>query len=375
MSEQNLIDPKKFAEQIPEDCSIKHKHLSKEGFATALWKLLNWAEVSDFRKLNLGMRWCSDEEFLIDKKRFCSVTNTPINTLNCKLKAYQFVQSSPRHNSITFYKCDLFSRSSTPEDLQHIDNRKNPNNDVSSMPRAMFLPLLVSVRYHSQKPSDTSYLKFDSINLWEDIIHRPSVWSCSRSYFIKSAAELFCQPFDEYRRLNVDINPDADPLSGFNAQQTDFLQYISANGLDIITTARQMINYVIPPSEVITLRDFCMFYARFGPDDYLIEKIHQLLCCSKSYGDWFIPDEQIFTEEKSISGSYSNTFANCFIIKGEQKITYHIYNMYNTTTKSGFLIDETGKKFNTWHAVCQCFPMQQQPISYGGNYDSNILYP
>lgn len=381
-----MIEAEKFMEQIPKDISIKYSRSSKVGFATTLWNLLKWAEESDFRKMNLGARWISDEEFLIDKKRFCSVTNTPLNTLNCKLRTYQFVQSQRRQDSFTFYKCDLFHRSSLPEELQQIDLRKNLNEENQVfMPQAMFLPLLVNVRLHTTKPSEISYFKSDSIYLWHEIVGRESIWSVSRSEFINSAAERFCRSFNVFSDTSIQttvstvstvFNMDLDSLNGFNAQQTEFVQYITANGLDINSTARQMIAYVIPAdskaSDIITLRDFCMFFARFGPEDFILEKIHQLLCCSKSYNDWFQPGEQVFDSSKSMSGSYSNTFANCFIIKRAQKLTYHIYNLINASTRSVFLLDETGKKFHTWHAVCECLNvLVQQPISYGAVYDQN----
>lgn len=389
MNELNvLMEPEKFMEQIPKDISIKYSRNSKVGFAETLWNLLEWVEESEFRKMNMGIRWISDDEFLIDKKRFCSVTNTPLNTLNCKLRTFQFVQSQKRHDSFSFYKCDLFRQDSSPEDLQRIDFRKNLNEENQLiMPQAMFLPLLVDVRLHTTKPTEISYFKSDSINLWHEIVGRESLWSINRTEFINSAAELFSRPFIGYfdgplpaalpssiPSTNQAFTVEVDPLGGFNAQQTEFVQYISANGLDFASTARQMISYVIPAgnNDIVTLHDFCMFFARFGPDDFVLEKIHQLLCCSKSYNDWFQPGEQVFDASKPMSGSYSNTFANCFIIKRAQKLTYHIYNLINASTRSGFLIDETGKKFKTWHAVCECLNIPvQQPISYGGGYDQN----
>ena len=408
IGEDLRIQPEEFMHQIPPELTLKHSHSSKTGFATVLWKFLEWAD-NEYRKANLGMAWVSNEEFLIDKKRFCSVTNTPLNTLNCKLRSFQFVQSRRRQNSISFYKCDLFHRNSTPEDLKQIDQRKNPNEDSQNiMPQAMFLPLLVSVRLHTTKPSEISYFKSESVILWQEIIGRQSIWSIDRLEFINSAADRFCQSF----RISPDINTpsslpshsqfqgtsgnffvptsdtngnfpasnalndanssiDTDTLGGFNAQQTEFAQYIAANNLDIEMTARQMISYVLPTKQpVVTLLDFCMFYARFGSEEYVLEKIHQLLCCSKSYGDWFQPGEQVFDNSKSMSGSYSNTFANCFIIKRLQKLTYHIYNLINASTRSGFLIDETGKKFHTWHAVFEPLSVPAQQISYG-LYDQN----
>ena len=104
MNELNvLMEPEKFMEQIPKDISIKYSRNSKVGFAETLWNLLEWVEESEFRKMNMGIRWISDDEFLIDKKRFCSVTNTPLNTLNCKLRTFQFVQSQKRHDSFSFF--------------------------------------------------------------------------------------------------------------------------------------------------------------------------------------------------------------------------------------------------------------------------------
>ena len=213
-----------------------------------------------------------------------------------------------------------------------------------------------SIKIFTQQNGETSKFKSDAIFLWEDITQLHSVWALNINKFINIAAEKFSHSFT---RLG-----STDSFS-FDAQQTQFIQFLKTNNYDIVETSKKMISFVLhlKNPNIITIMDFAAFFAKFGPEDSLLEKIHQLLCCSKSYNDWFRPQEQHFSPMFT-SGSYSNTFSNCFIIKRTQGATYHIYNLPNVSTRSGFLIDETGKTFLNWHAAFESFGIPHQPMGY-----------
>ncbi|OHT00163.1 hypothetical protein TRFO_33240 [Tritrichomonas foetus] len=343
---QIRMDPADFSTLIPKEIRFSRFKNDSDGFATTLWKMLQWAEQEETRKLNLGIGWISGDEFFMDKKRFCLVTKTPINTLNFRLRNCGFIQSQRRLKDNTFWKCDLFQMNSTPLDLHTIDQRKQGNDENHNIiEQALFTPLIDSVLIYPPNPSKISLFKTDVTLLWHEIVGRQTVWAIDRKEFINATADRFCQSFNS-------IPGDQYP---FDTQQTKFAQYLEANNLDKVKTARQMISYVLTQENknYVTLLDFFMFFARFGPEECVLEKIHQLLCCSQAFDDWFRPGKQTFDDSKPMSGSYSNTFANCFIIKWSKNITYHIYNIPNAPTgnQTGFLIDETDKKFQTWHAV------------------------
>ena len=116
--------------------------------------------------------------------------------------------------------------------------------------------------------------------------------------------------------------------------------------------------------DIITLSDFFDFYSHFGPENDIIEKIHKLLRCSYDFGGWFIPKVQKFDYSKSISGSYSNTCSNCFVLKKQRKWTSHIYNLISASSLTGYLIDESDKRFLTWHAVLEHLNSQSENSQY-----------
>ena len=343
-SNQQIPAPNDFYLQLPPEARFHRSRLDSSGFVTVLWNMLNWVGQDNLRSSNLGLRWISNDEFLMDKNKFVSVTQIPVNSLNFKLRTYKFTQSQKRQGPNTFWRCEHFCMNSTPEDLKKIDQkRQEKDENMNIMPQALYLPLLESVFLYTQKASDVSLFKCDVIFLWQDIIGQNSIWAVERVEFINAIANRFCKYFI----------PTYRDASAFDAQQTEFAQYLRVNNLDLMATARQMIAYVLihEKPNLISLLDFCMFFARFGPEDSVLEKIHQLLCCSKTFGEWFLPGVQKFDPAKLTSGSYSNTFANCFIIKHTKKITLHIYNLTTASTNNGFLTDESGKKYLTWHAV------------------------
>ena len=360
----DVIDIDAFKKQIPHELidsqRTKGKAPVNQGFAYKLWHLLKWAGDDKTRMRNIGAGWINDQEFFLEKQRYCQIIGIQQNTLNFKLRTCQFEHSQPKNSSYTFWRCKGFTKQSTLQDLETIDNKRNANENFNIItPQALYIPLLEQVRIFTQAPADTNRFKSDSIFLWDEIIGRSSIWAYPYAKFIEEASKKFCT---SYTRSNQ------GDVFAYDAQQTQFSQYLKTYDLDLGDTAKKMLTYVITHKNnyCITMPEFCTFFARFGPEDSVLEKIHQLLCCSKAFNDWFKPGEQLFEPHKAISGSYSNTFANCFIIKRSQGATYHVYNHPSMQTKSGFLLDETGKLFMTWHAVFETFSMAQQ----GGQFSA-----
>ena len=352
---------KEYGQVIPPELidsfRAKEKDKTDQGFAFKLWNLLQWAGNDQVRRANLGIGWIDKDEFFIEKSRFAKVVEMPLNTLNYKLRSCKFQQSKQRKSAHTYWKCQNFSINSTPQDLEEVDQRRNINDNCPSIVlQALYLPELDDVRIYTGQPADLLRFKIDSILEWNEIVN-VEIWALNRTDFIVKAAERYSRPCDS----------GGNEIFNYDAQQTEFVQYLKSHNLNPVVTARQMLNYVIKTKKpnIITIEDFCMFFARFGPWDCVLEKIHQLLCCSRTFGDWFQPGEQKFDQTKNVTGSYSNTFANCFIIKRMQGATYHVYNLPLASTKTRFLVDETAKKFLTWHAVFESFsPPQQHPLGY-----------
>lgn len=367
--EQNpqLLPPEQFRAMVPNGIldtqRTKGKAPPNQGFAYRLWHLLNWVDNDLTKATNLGARWISPKEFILDKQRYGQIVGLQQNTLNFKLRTCKFTQSRPRHLSSTFWKCEGFTKDSTIQEIEAVDNRRDVNeNSPQVTSQAVYLPLLEQVRIFTQQPGDMNHFKSEAIFLWDDIVQGNSIWAYPFSKFIEEATVKFCTSYTK--------SSTGDTFA-FDAQQTQFSQYLKNYNLNLNETAKKMLTYVITHKNqyFISMPEFCTFFARFGPEDSVLEKIHQLLCCSKTFNDWFKPGEQLFDQHKAITGSYSNTFANCFIIKRSQGATYHVYNHPFYQTRTGFLLDETGKVFMTWHAVFESLSLAQQPVQFP-NYQS-----
>ena len=324
----------------------------EHSFPYKLWRCLQWAGSDQEKMVNLGAGWLSESKFFIQKNRFCQIFKMQINTFNFKLRTFKFTQYKQRQNLYTFWECEGFTKKSSISDLSYIYFRRRLDSTLPPVSElAIYIPLLYSIQlFTAEQESPQFFMKFksDSILLWVDIIRNNSIWAVSSAYFLDVATSKFCETFSS--NLTND------------SQQTEFIQYIRQNKMDLYQTARQMIHYTLIHDDpaLLTLSEFCQFMARFGPEQCVLEKIHQLLCCNQVYQQWFRPKIQSFDLEKPITGSFSNTFSNAFIIKCN-KITYHIYNLPYTNTSAGFLVDETCKKFLTWHSVFESINVAVPP--------------
>ncbi|EAY10225.1 hypothetical protein TVAG_118770 [Trichomonas vaginalis G3] len=357
------ISADEFRTQIPPELldnqRTKGKAPVSQGFAYRLWHLLKWASNDPMRMNNLGARWTSPNEFALDKSRYAEVIKSQPNTINFKLRSCKFNQSQPRTSTYTFWKCEGFTAQSTENDLIAIDNKRDSSEASPQFTdEALHIPLLETVRIYPPIPENNNRFKNEAIFLWEEIVPNHCIWAYSLTQFIEAATMKFCASYSK---------SSSGETFTYDAQQTQFSQYLKNYNLDLHDTARKMLTYVLTHKNTycITIPEFCTFFARFGPDDSVLEKIHQLLCCSKAYNDWFKPVEQTFDLHKPITGCYSNTFANCFIIKRSQGITFHVYNQPFFQGPVGFLFDESDKNFNTWHAVFEMMSCQQ--IQYQAN--------
>lgn len=365
---ENYLPVEEFKKTIPDNILLLKRTTAQpgEGFAYQLWHLLSWVGDDQEKAHNIGCGWVDDETFFLDKKRFSEVLSIPINTLNFKLRTCKFIQSNQRKNRCTYWKCEGFFKESTMHELEQIDSRRSGNEKYPDITlQALYLPLLQQFYIYTNKNQELQSFKVSSILLWEEIVNKKTLWASSTKHFVKEAANKFVDGFKNYNKGET---------YSFSAQKTDFAQYINSYKLDLYETSKQMLYYVLQSTpKIITILDFCKFISRFGPEDCVLEKIHQLLSCSHDNFNWFLPFEQKFDINNKISGSYSNTFANCFIIKMFQKYTKHIYNLPYSNTRSNFLIDETGKEFATWHAVLESINSSIQQYQYSGMYENDPL--
>jgi hypothetical protein len=354
-----LEEPEITAAQIPED--IREPFAAKprgraeaEGiFAPYLWHLLNWVGDDLTLQANVGCGWESDTVFFLEKRRFCAVFQVAMNTLNLKLRERKFDLARHPHHSVC--SCRDFTRTATIDDLKRIDARRRAGDAPPVTPRVLLIPLLDSVRLFSFVFFDLDKFKLGYvIPAWTEIC-RETIWAIDKSLFVVRAAEKFATSLQQHE---------------YDSQQTEFGQWLAQTGSDINEVAKLMINYVLVHDQqgIVTILDFARFLTRFGPEDCLLDKIHQLLRCSSVFGDVFRPKVQASDDGNRPLISYSNTYPNCFVLKKPPGISYHVYNAPLGPTKTGFLFDETGKWFLAWQPVFDQFFAKQSVPFYGDEY-------
>lgn len=348
-----LAESDVFRRMIPNDLinirNIKGASQYNTGFAHKLWNLLNWVESDkNFRSVNLGAAWVNNEEFFIDKLRFCEIMQIPVNTLNQKLRNCKF-QKKSRSGRKTFWKCLSFGKNSTPEDLLVVDNRKSPyETNFNYTPQAFCIATINHIEVFFLDVQDVKKFKSIAVFLWEDIVSSSCILACSFNIFLKRITEKILAGLAERNDLYMSENtPD-----------NNFMSYLQANPqLNVFESIMKSISYVLVHENVniVTLAEFCIFFARFGPEESIIFKIHQLLMSSSAYYNWFSPIEQKFDRNKEISGCFSNTFSNCFVLKNKNNVSYHIYNNPLNHDQSGYLFDERSKSFTNWNIALISF--------------------
>ena len=108
----DVIDIDAFKKQIPHELidsqRTKGKAPVNQGFAYKLWHLLKWAGDDKTRMRNIGAGWINDQEFFLEKQRYCQIIGIQQNTLNFKLRTCQFEHSQPKNSSYTFWRCKGF---------------------------------------------------------------------------------------------------------------------------------------------------------------------------------------------------------------------------------------------------------------------------
>jgi hypothetical protein len=336
----------------------------ERGLAYYLWHILQWAGDDRSRQDNVGCGWRTENEFFLDKVRFCDLFQIRINTLNFKLRRLGgFRQTDVKKGTRTFWTCAGFSPNATAGVLEEIDRHRNVDRNAQRVTLlALFLPTLEDIRLFTSLPHEVARFRTEALTIWTDLVGE-GIWAIPFDEFVGKAVDHFCQSL-------------SGSLGGLTeVERTEFSEYLLANRLDLRLTAYSMIAHVMTHDNprLLQITDFHKFLARFGPEDCVLEKIHQLLCCSQAFGGWFQPGEQQFDQTKQMTGSYSNTYANCFVIRRAQGHTYHIYNLANASTTTSYLQDEVGKKFLTWHNVFESFTavVQPQPF-YPGFYQDEF---
>ncbi|KAK8888950.1 hypothetical protein M9Y10_033691 [Tritrichomonas musculus] len=352
---KNLDPPEIYAQKFPSHLLFNRQN---EGFASKLYDILEYAGNDIDKMLGIGCGWISNDEFFLIKKRFCIVTNINLNTLNYKLRQCRFSQSKKHCRSVVILKSENFSKNIDKESLHKIDKRKIDDIVSIGNDQVLLITALDSVHNYAIDKSEIHFIKKTVVDLWQKILGRSGVFAVNKKVFLTNLVQNLCKDFKSQQNENQEISINSAPL--------DFSLYVSSNNLNFNQTVFKMVAYVFyhKKPDIITISDFFNFYSHFGPENDIIEKIHKLLCCSYDFGGWFLPKVQEFDYSKSISGSYSNTCSNCFVLKKARKWTSHIYNLISASSLTGYLIDESDKRFLTWHAVLEHLNSQSDSSQY-----------
>jgi hypothetical protein len=309
---------------------------STPGFVFALWKLLQSTDAIP-RQMRYQCGWLSPGLIYLNISTLSGhLTSSPVATRHL-LREHGFLPAGQDQ-----WRCPpQFHRAAQEADIMALDSAWRPL-------RPFFLASLEPFRIFAMPPADVQRFQVRGITLWSDIV-QANVWAVSTDEFFAKATARFSEScMSEPSKLRKSDYK-------FDARESDLLSFLKIQGLALEDTVKQMLQFVAVRQNpnAFTLFEFLCFMARFGPEKGILDKIHQLLRCSRGNDMWFTPGEDTFDERKRFSGSYSRTFANCFVLKGPDQMRVHLYNLPEADVKLEYLIDEQGTTFLGWHHAFQ----------------------
>ncbi|EAX94761.1 hypothetical protein TVAG_346240 [Trichomonas vaginalis G3] len=284
-------------------------------FPYKVFALLKWVGYDQNRANLAGCGWVSDSqnEFYIHKPRLCEVLNVKLNTLNVNLKTLGFEQTR-KVGEHSYFKNDIFSKNSSQQDFERIRNsRCKPDSLMHMNAKAAYFPLLEHIQLFMMDEKAISMFKKEVIQKWEKLVGSPLIFAVSIPVFTKYL-----------------LNSIQDSL-GYHDENNTIQQVL-----------------VGKTPNVVTIFDFAVFLARFGPFDnvpYKIMQYQQILHIIQ-------PDYFMFTAP-SLINYFSSTFHNCFSFKISQTGEYHCYNLPLISSSAAYLVDEDGVYYKSWEKMVE----------------------
>lgn len=350
-------------------------------FANKLHMLLNFADKDPVKQEFIGACWTDGNTFKINKKRLIQIMDIKLNTLNVNLKDLKFQQLHSDQSGWTLWRRDGFTPDSTIDDIVVVKPDKSQNtkfdpslmspmigidgsnqNEFSAFQPNSFVPPPIPSSIPSSAPGNSVFnddIQQSKLAVLKDIV----IAKCDITH-----VQLF-------KRIAISIWEELidSPIQKLSTSPTDFINQASIRfraSHQKLENAKEILSRIFicaDPSQ-LTIIDFAIFMARFGPEETLMHKVGSLLKSSNLNGNWL----RLQTAHDSLPGELDPSFYGFFDDSSHNGLVLHrldnsitkVYNIVDAPSTDPYLIDSNNVLYNSWEDYFQKNPVNLPEISW-----------
>lgn len=345
-------------EALPQEIQMMLKRKSSRDpnsrFANKLHQLLNFAGNDITRQEFIGAGWTADDNFRINKKRLIQIMEIKLNTLNVNLKDLKFQQLHYDIVGWTLWHREGFTPTSTVDDIAIVKSDKAGNSKLpanSSLSNGSTFSIGDNDSVISQFRDGP---KSDKLSIGNSEEMQQSKLAIIKDITLGKCDTTQTQKF---KRATISIweeilesNNQQHSVSGF-IQKAAIRFRESHQRLD---NAKDILNRILicQDQSQISLVDFAIFMARFGPEETLMLKVGSLLKSSNQNLNWL----RLVTSHDSIPGEpdsnfygfFDDTCQNGFVLHHSDGSKTIVYNIVDAPSTESYLVDANNNRYSSW---------------------------
>lgn len=364
--ENNLNKKNEGMEALPPNIQAMLKRKSSRDpnsrFANKLHMLLNYADNDPVKQEFIGACWVDGSNFKINKKRLIQIMDIKLNTLNVNLKDLKFQQLHSDQSGWTLWRRDGFTPDSTIDDIVDAkpDKMQNANFDSTLIGNDGLNSFHVDEFGSYQANS-----QFTSTPITPSITGTPSAFNDeiqqSKLAVLKDITIVKCDLTNVqlFKRIVISIWEELidSPIQKLSTSPVDFINQAAIRfraSHQKLENAKEILSriFVCADPSQLTIIDFALFIARFGPEETLMQKVGSLLKSSNLNGNWLRlqtgHDSLIGEPDTSFYGFFDDSSSNGFVIHRMDKTITKVYNIVDTPSTDPYLIDSDSNLYNSW---------------------------
>lgn len=276
-------------------------------FTTKLHVLLTYVSQDPSREKDVGLAWLSDTEFKMNKKTLTRVMGIKLNTINVNLRDLEFKETQRDKEGWTKWTKDGFTRSGFVT---------QPEMTPTTVPK--------NIRLGACTYEEEQQFFLDAQLVWSQMLPGANIMeSIPADRAVYSAAEHFrteTQPLDNaIDVVRAIISPQTDGFVGFT--------------------------------------DICRLLAMFGPRKSLMLKIHHLLQCSTTTGNWLQFGNMDMFQVTQFIARFSPQEPNCLVMMWPNGRRVRVWNLPLVDADGQYLVDESQVRYRSWEEYFRVHPV------------------
>jgi hypothetical protein len=251
------------------------------------------------------------------------------NTLNVNRKDLKYHQLEPEKNGWTVWERTGFTRFSSLD--QFMDAKSDKDGDPLVQPGIMDdsqpakLSMLRDLAVGFIDPAAAQLFERFAVSIWEERAGSSSQCVVIPTEFLHLSAERFRASHQKLGNASTILNAIfvcADPAQ-------------------------------------LTHLDF----AKFGPEETLIQKLDSLLKSSNQNHNWLKLSRPVFRDDRStIYGYFDEREHNCFVLRRAGHPEERFYNLMQVPATSEYLVDAEGRKYASWQHYFESHPVSSPHV-------------